>query len=399
MTKRYALVSRFQSKSDPTKFYEVKIDEEGNLGCSCPAWRFMRGGKRTCRHVIEAEKMLKQQGMNPRRKPLAPRIYYVRCKRCGKLIAASAWSLTHPLGQICSKCITPEEEQQILEYQSGEIMERTRKSKNPKRPRVPISHQLESMIKAEDEVTIKYWLDRIHKSRDQVERMNVLRELIRVTKKGKDSIDIVREVIRRGHLQLEVEAMVKHKLLNPRRRRYMVDGRLKLEVADRVKLTKRAREGVLKNTGIKIAPTDLWNVEKIQYDISERKFGVVIVSSGQKLYMYASDLIYYDSPKKTPVGLYEAFHGTKPTVRKIKYQPPNPKEPLIKVGRIRRIEYEPEPPSKLKNIRFYHEMGDTGSKVLESNVILATDKKGKNLYILRDKKSKHPFFSSRGIIG
>jgi hypothetical protein len=48
---------------------------------------------------------------------------------------------------------------------------------------------------------------------------------------------------------------------------------------------------------------------------------------------------------------------------------------------------------------FYHISGDTGEKTLKSNLILATDSKGKNLYLLRDRKSKFPVFTERGIIG
>ena len=100
--------------------------------------------------------------------------------------------------------------------------------------------------------------------------------------------------------------------------------------------------------------------------------------------------------KKNPESLYQAFHGSPPrAIRKVAYEPP--KGQLVKIGRLVRIEYEPEYPSKRTGTRFYHELGDTGSIILPNKPLLVTDKKGKNLYIIKDKASTH--FSERGIIG
>jgi len=49
--KVYRTVTTFRSKSDPSKTYTVKADEQGNLLCSCPAWIFKKGGVRTCPHI------------------------------------------------------------------------------------------------------------------------------------------------------------------------------------------------------------------------------------------------------------------------------------------------------------------------------------------------------------
>ena len=44
--------------------------------------------------------------------------------------------------------------------------------------------------------------------------------------------------------------------------------------------------------------------------------------------------------------------------------------------------------------------GDTGERKLKTNLILATDKKGRNLYLVRkNKNSSYPKFTDRGIIG
>ena len=106
----------------------------------------------------------------------------------------------------------------------------------------------------------------------------------------------------------------------------------------------------------------------------------------------------YITKKHTKNPLYESFHGTSPVkVRKVSYEPP--KSPLIKIGRLVRIEYEPEFPSKRRNTRYYHKGGDLGHKVIKSNAILATNKEGTQLYIVKEKKGKYPRFTSRGIVG
>ena len=185
---------------------------------------------------------------------------------------------------------------------------------NPKRPRTPISPQLEEVIRAEEEKEIKRWLDKIRGARDYVERVNAMVELVRQSKAG-NSFDTLREVIKRGHLTEELQiAMVR---------------------------LKRSRN-----------------------------------------------------------PLYESFHGVLPN-RKVKvyYEPPPKGKPLVKVGRISQINYIPEFPSEKRGQEFWHKSGDIGGEILKSNLILATDKDGKNLYLLRDKKSKFPYFSPRGLIG
>ena len=104
--------------------------------------------------------------------------------------------------------------------------------------------------------------------------------------------------------------------------------------------------------------------------------------------------------KKTKMNpsLYEAFHGNPPKgTRVVNYE--NPKGTLIKIGRLSEIKYKPEYPSQHKGVEFYHKAGDTGNRMLKSNMILATDSKGKNLYLIKDKKTKYPVFTGRGIIG
>ncbi len=113
---------------------------------------------------------------------------------------------------------------------------------------------------------------------------------------------------------------------------------------------------------------------------------------------YINHYSYLIERKENPIGLYESFHNAKPIrTRKVHYV--NPKGTLIKVGRISEIKYRPEFPSEHEGVEFYHRSGDTGEEVLPSNLILATDSKGENFYLIKDKKSKRPYFSGRGIIG
>ena len=69
-----------------------------------------------------------------RRKLTEPKIFETTCKRCGKTIYASPRAFEYRLGRICKECITPEESQEILEYQADRIIRRTQR--NPLEPRI-----------------------------------------------------------------------------------------------------------------------------------------------------------------------------------------------------------------------------------------------------------------------
>jgi len=98
-------------------------------------------------------------------------------------------------------------------------------------------------------------------------------------------------------------------------------------------------------------------------------------------------------------NLYEDFHGARP-IRERMVDLPEPKGKLIKIGKLVRLEYEPDYPSQYQGTRFYHNSGDTGTKKLKTNLILCTDEEGKNLFLIKaNPKAKHPYFSERGIIG
>ena len=101
--------------------------------------------------------------------------------------------------------------------------------------------------------------------------------------------------------------------------------------------------------------------------------------------------------RRNPSSLYESFHGNPPArVRRVSVNMP---KRLVKIGRLLEVVYRPEAPSRRKGTAYRHEFGDDGRIVLPSNSILATNQSGTELYIIRDKPSKYPHFSSRGVIG
>jgi len=48
--------AKFQSKSNPQKYYETRLYEDGTMSCNCPAWtlRTYPDGSRFCKHLIGA---------------------------------------------------------------------------------------------------------------------------------------------------------------------------------------------------------------------------------------------------------------------------------------------------------------------------------------------------------
>jgi len=97
-------------------------------------------------------------------------------------------------------------------------------------------------------------------------------------------------------------------------------------------------------------------------------------------------------------NLYKSFHGVDPVRKVTGYYEPPPRE-LIVIGELSQINYKPIRGQHV-GTEFYHKSGDTGETMKPTNLILATDKQGKNLYLIRkNKNGKFPVFTSRGIIG
>jgi hypothetical protein len=95
--------------------------------------------------------------------------------------------------------------------------------------------------------------------------------------------------------------------------------------------------------------------------------------------------------------LYRDFHGTNPRgARMVKV--PYPQRALMKLGEVSQINYRPSAPSQHNGTEFFHKSGDTGDRMLKSNLILATD--GENLFLIKsDPNSRYPYVNERGIIG
>jgi len=101
---------------------------------------------------------------------------------------------------------------------------------------------------------------------------------------------------------------------------------------------------------------------------------------GTKVYKsHYSYLVNFSETNPLTSNLYESFHGVPPVrKRKVFYEAP-PKE-LICIGELSQIRYKPVR-GKHQGTEFFHRSGDTGEKTLKSNLVLATDSEGKNLYL------------------
>ena len=211
-------------------------------------------------------------------------------------------------------------------------------------------------IREAEETEIREWLNKIQSANSLTDRRKVISSMI---KRAKDegSVRVVGEVIKRGRLHEEIETMRLRKLLNPTKipwERLSPRGYRKCDFCGSIVYTRRYQK----------------------QDICKECY----------------------AKKENPLSLYQAFHGSPPTaVRKVRYEPP--KGQLIKIGRLSQINYIPEYPSQRRKVEYYHKSGDIGTTVLKSNAILATNKEGTQLYILKEKGTKYPKFTERGIIG
>lgn len=220
------------------------------------------------------------------------KIFTTKCKRCGKMIASSRWSMTHSLGQICSGCITPEEKQQIIDDQIRIIMGKS--NSNP-----------------------------IHV------------------------------------------------------------------------ISKAAKRHNCAYCGGPIQPEENYYSVRGSYGGRWKTLHYHIKCHNKAFPRWSPIRPSKSNPESS---LYESFHGVAP-IRKVKgfYEPP-PKE-LLTIGTLSQINYKPVR-GQHSNTEFYHKSGDDGKTIHPSNLILATDKQGKNLYLIRkNRNGKFPVFTDRGIIG
>lgn len=57
------IIATVPSKSDPEKTYEIRMGKDGNMYCSCPAWKYQKKSPkdRTCKHIDALNKAIKSQ--------------------------------------------------------------------------------------------------------------------------------------------------------------------------------------------------------------------------------------------------------------------------------------------------------------------------------------------------
>lgn len=47
------VLATIRSSSNPSKFYQIRMGRDGNVWCTCPAWKFQHAAAkgRTCKHL------------------------------------------------------------------------------------------------------------------------------------------------------------------------------------------------------------------------------------------------------------------------------------------------------------------------------------------------------------
>ena len=111
-----------------------------------------------------------------------------------------------------------------------------------------------------------------------------------------------------------------------------------------------------------------------------------------------SEPLYRNRRNPSRTGLYESFHGASPSTRTVNLPVPKQGESLVAIGYLEQIRYRPYGNSTRKAVICKHDAGDTGSRKVNAKTILATDEKGRNLYIVPQHPT-YPKFTDRGIIG
>ena len=284
--------------------------------------------------------------------------------------------------------------------------------KRPRRVSVP---ELDRIIKAETEAEIHDWYNKILLARDYLERVNVLADmLIKYKTGGYPTMDTIREVVKRGHLYEELKLasgrMIRTK--NPYPQVCHLCGSVIYSVWAPIACPKCGKKWV-EETDLKVRRSRMSKIKKVNPSEMRKVTGSFTCARCGKMikdkYLIADGAKHYHlkcfQPWKKPnpvvsPKLYQSFHGASPIrLRKVFFEPPPKGESLIKIGRLSRIDYIPENPSKRAGTEYYQHAGDLGHKVIRSNAILCTNQKGNQLYIVKETNSEYPKFTERGIIG
>ena len=399
----YRTVAEFPSKSKPGKYYTVKIDDLGQLSCNCPAWVFKKGGARTCPHVLEVRESMSNPNLRPEDKAII-RKEVSNAIKAGRTVPFSLQSL----------------------IESGISLDRIRKVYRKENPLVSLvtfhdKTDLEEAAKKLEQAKISfiikrgfnYWylagkpgdIKRVDKvlygMKNPYPRWKIIGRhkwvsgatITESYREDDDSIRRFTATIRRWQNWRIFEGKLTYNTTKE------VIAKVK-DIRDRID---RGDEAVFHNPDYPVATKEL----KCEHCSRSIYPGVhYIIVRTHKLGAWVALKYHvkcFKESEQNPLSddgskLYKSFHGASPIrKRKVFYQ--EPEGEIIKIGRLARIEYNPEPPSKLTGTRYTHESGDLGHKVIKSNAILASNKEGTQLYIVKEKNTKFPRFSKFGILG
>tara|TARA_Y100000310_G_scaffold100834_1_gene98725 strand:+ start:1186 stop:1536 length:351 start_codon:yes stop_codon:yes gene_type:complete len=98
--------------------------------------------------------------------------------------------------------------------------------------------------------------------------------------------------------------------------------------------------------------------------------------------------------------IYRDFHKSEPEVIKLTIDSRTIPEPLIVIGKVVAVEYEPVGGSGRKGQTYRHDWGDTGSRKLDTLHYFCTDTTRRAFYLIKGNiDQKHPIFNERGVVG
>jgi hypothetical protein len=97
--------------------------------------------------------------------------------------------------------------------------------------------------------------------------------------------------------------------------------------------------------------------------------------------------------------IYREFHNSEPEVIKLSIDSRTIPEPLIVIGKVIAVEYEPVGDSEREGQTYRHDWGDTGSRKVDTLHYFCTDTTRRAFYLIKGKPSAYPVFNERGVVG
>ena len=98
--------------------------------------------------------------------------------------------------------------------------------------------------------------------------------------------------------------------------------------------------------------------------------------------------------------IYREFHHSEPEVIEMVVKSRTIPTPLIVIGKVIAVEYEPVGDSQREGETYRHDWGDTGGRKLETLHYFCTDTTRRGFYLIKgDIDQEHPIFNERGVVG